>query len=99
MQEYMKVEVFVPIPVERETYYYLLPEEPPRPMLEASLESLTLKGLRESLLADYEKYVGTEDIISRVDNAKVLENYKNKYSQLLLVHIYVNISIGFIIVA
>ena len=38
-------------------------------MLEASLESLTLEGLRESLLADYEKYVGTEDIISLVDNA------------------------------
>ena len=26
----------------------------------------------------YEKYVGTEDIISLVDNAKVLENYKTK---------------------
>ena len=42
------------------------------------MESLTLEGLGESLLADYEKYVGTEDIISLVDNAKVLDNYKTK---------------------
>eukprot|EP00090_Calanus_glacialis_P013101 TRINITY_DN21726_c0_g1_i3.p1 TRINITY_DN21726_c0_g1~~TRINITY_DN21726_c0_g1_i3.p1 ORF type:complete len:2006 (+),score=827.87 TRINITY_DN21726_c0_g1_i3:94-6111(+) len=78
MQEYMKDEDFVPIPVERETYYYLPPEEPPRPMLEAPLESLTLEGLGEFLLVIYEKHVGTEAIISLVDNAKVLEDYKTK---------------------
>ena len=57
MQEYMKDEDFVPIPVERETYYYLPPEEPPRPMLEAPLEIPTIEGLGEFLLAIYAKHV------------------------------------------
>ena len=74
MQEYMKDEDFVPIPVEWETYFYLRPEEPPRPMLEALLESLILEELGEFLLAVYEKHVGTEAIISLEDNAKVLED-------------------------
>ena len=73
---FMQDEDFVPIPVGRKTYYYLPPEEPPRPMLEASLESLTLEGLWEFLLAVYEKHIGTEAILSLEDNAKVLEDYK-----------------------
>jgi len=75
MQEYMHDEDFLPIPVERETYYYLPPEETPKPMLEAPLESLTIEGLGEFLLAVYNKHVGTEDIICFVNNAKALEEH------------------------
>ena len=78
MQELMKDEDFVPIPVERETYYYLPPDPPPRPMLEAPLEKLTLEGLGEFLLSVYEKHIDTEDIINCVNNTKVVEDYKTR---------------------
>ena len=80
MQEYMGDTDFVPIPVERETYYYLPPKEPPREKLFAEIESLSFEGLAELLLKVYNGAEGT-NIMNCLDSQRVLTDYHERLRQ------------------
>ena len=77
MQEYMEDKEFVPVPVERETYYYLPPKEPPRPRLFAEINNLTYEGLAELLLKIYSEAEGL-NIMNCLDSQRVLTDFHER---------------------
>ena len=77
MQEYVNDQDFVPVKVERETYYYLPPADPPRQKLFAEIESLSFEGLADLLLKVYDQTEGP-NIINCLDSQKVLEDFHER---------------------